>query len=108
MGNVTLNFDVDEFIEEAEEALQAAIVAGVDYTAREIHRLIPSERKETRKAVTPIVGDQEGSVQLRFPSNRRYRARGTKTEQIMQRAWKSIRQTTLQRMEATFYQRIEE
>lgn len=105
---VSMNFDLEDLIEAAGEALDDAIDVGLEFAEEELYRRIPSHRRETRKAVQSERTEDGGQIGLKFPSNRRYRSRGTETEQIVKQAWFSIEQPTLDRIEATFHERIEE
>lgn len=105
---VSLNFDIDDVIDEVEEALEKSIAEGTAYAERTLRSRLPTRRTETAKAVTSQLLGTQGEVGVEFPANRRYRTRGTKTEQIVKRLWRSIESPTFAVIEKEFYDQIEE
>lgn len=105
---VTLNFDVDELVEEVEDAIADSIADGVDYARREFLTRIPSQRRETRRSVRAEAKDMSGKVGVRFPASKRYRKQGTTTERIVEDAWRAMEAPTLKAIEDSFEVNLEE
>lgn len=109
MANVvTVNLDLDELIEELEDAALEAIVDGAKFSEKELKKRIPPNRKKTRDAVFSRTEGDHADVGVKFPPGRRYPKRGTETERIVKRAWREIKEPVIHHIEQSFHSRVEE
>lgn len=105
---VSINFDLEDLIDEVDELVEEALADGVEFARRQLLQRIPSQRRESRQAVTARVNGMQAEVGLSFPPGQRYQSRGTKTEEIVTRAWNAVNAPTLNVIENSFNDRLEE
>lgn len=100
--------DLSELLDEIDVVADEVIEAATEFTERQLKSKIPSNRVKTRKAFRSQSGESSGLVEIRFPSNKRYRSRGTETERLAKQAWRATQPATLEFIQKRFQENIEE
>ena len=96
------------FIDDIEEVAEQVIAEATAFTGHQIRNRISTKRTETRRAVTSRANGNIGEVGIKFPPNKRYRTRGTETEQIAKQAWRETQPATLELIKKRLQENIEE
>lgn len=104
---VSINFDAEELIESLDESAEDAIADAAETVRMGFVNNTPSNRKETRRAIKKQVQATQAEVGIMFPSSKRHRTQGTKTERIAETAWRSSEQATFDTFEQSFSDQVE-